>query len=268
MTPALPDDRARSTAPVADRSRPRAIAFDPAHALDRAPDRAVAPRPVSTGAAVPDDTKSRLLAAAECLLAERGFEGMSMRALAARAQTSVSAANYHFGSKLGLVSAVFVARIEPINAERLARLDALLATSPSEGPRLEDVIDSLVRPSFEAWRAAEALGRAATPHLLAALHADPAARFAELRRVLFDPLLSRYVDALASVLPTCDPETLRVRLQLGIGVLLHVIAGHVDDEIPRSRDGDEALLAQIVEFMAAGLRAGASPSSGPAEARR
>lgn len=215
----------------------------------------------------PETTKARLLAAAECLLAERGFEGMSIRALASRAGTSVSAAHYHFGSKLGLVSAVFVARLEPINAARLARLQGVVERAAPEVPRLEDVIESFARPSFDAWREADALGRAATPHLLAALHADPAARFTELRRSLFDPLVSRYVDVLARVLPGEDREDLRIRLQLAVGVLLHVIAGHLDTgsshpESPAT-DPHERLLQQVIAFMTAGLRSDpVEPSTG------
>jgi AcrR family transcriptional regulator len=259
----------------------RAGSHRPGRTVDRpsdpTPDPAARtnPDPAVVAAAAdptPETTKARLLAAAECLLAERGFEGMSIRALAARAGTSVSAANYHFGSKLGLVSAVFVARLEPINAARLSRLQAVVERAAPDAPRLADVIESFARPSFDAWREADALGRAATPHLLAALHADPADRFVELRRSLFEPLLSRYVDVLAWVLPRHDREELRVRLQLAVGVLLHVIGGHLETGSSRPEspitDTDERLLEQAIAFMTAGLCSDAVESSTGGEARR
>lgn len=205
-------------------------------------------------------TKARLLDAAEALLAERGFAGMSIRALAARAGASVSAAHYHFGSKRGLVTAVFVARIEPINAARLARLDALVERDAPDPPRLEDVVDSLVRPSFEAWRQSEALGRPATPHILAQLHADRAARLEDLKRRLFEPLMERYLDVLVRILPDQDGEALRVGLAFVIGMMLHVVGGHLDadagEAASRSAEENEALLARLVAFAVAGLRAG------------
>jgi AcrR family transcriptional regulator len=207
-----------------------------------------------------DATKARLLDAAEALLAERGFAGMSIRALAARAGASVSAAHYHFGSKRGLVTAVFVARLEPINAARLARLEALVERAAPHPPRLEDVVDSLVRPSIEAWRQSEALGRPTTPHILAQLHADRAARLDDLKRRLFEPLMERYLDVLARVLPDQDDEALRVGLAFVIGMMLHVVGGHLEadgpEAAPRSVEQDAALLTRLVAFAAAGLRAG------------
>jgi AcrR family transcriptional regulator len=189
---------------------------------------------------------------------------MSIRALAARAGTSVSAAHYHFGSKRALVTAVFVARIEPINAERIARLEAVLrAASPAE-PSLEDVIDTLIRPGLEAWRRGEALGRPATPHILALLHADRAAGLDDLKRRLFDPLMDRYLDVCARLLPDRDRETLRVGLAFVIGMMLHVVGGHLERESGGAPDPgrDETLLRRLVAFAVAGLRAGLPAAAG------
>ena len=71
------------------------------------------------------DTKERLLDAAERLLAEHGYEGTSLRAVTQAAGTSVSAANYHFGSKEELLRATLLRRVEPMNRRRLACLDDL-----------------------------------------------------------------------------------------------------------------------------------------------
>ena len=49
------------------------------------------------------ETRERLLDAAERIFAERGFEGASIRAVTQAAGASVSAANYHFGSKEALL---------------------------------------------------------------------------------------------------------------------------------------------------------------------
>ena len=66
----------------------------------------------------------RLIEVAERLFAERGVNGVSLREVGAEAgQRNTGAARYHFGSKAGLVDAVFRHRMEPINEQREAMLE-------------------------------------------------------------------------------------------------------------------------------------------------
>jgi AcrR family transcriptional regulator len=68
-------------------------------------------------------TRQRLIEVAERLFAERGIAGVSLREIGATAgQRNTAAARYHFGSKEGLVDAIFRYRMSPINARRLAML--------------------------------------------------------------------------------------------------------------------------------------------------
>ena len=73
----------------------------------------------------PAETRERILDAAETLFAERGFAATSLRAIAARAEVNLAATHYHFGSKKGLLAAVFHRRIAPINTLRLDGLQQL-----------------------------------------------------------------------------------------------------------------------------------------------
>jgi AcrR family transcriptional regulator len=210
-------------------------------------------------------TKERLLDAAERLFADRGFEGTSMRALAEMARTSVSAANYHFGSKLELVRAVLVRRLEPLNARWLRDLERLEAAAAPGAPALDDVVEAFLRPSFEAWRASEESELPSYRHITAQLHADPHETLAELKVELFGPLLDRYVEALQRVLPDQGPAEIRLGLQLVVGMLVHVVGGQIRirDADRGSDSDDEALLRRMVRFSAAGLRCEvpASPTS-------
>ena len=66
---------------------------------------------------------------AERMYAERGLNGVSLREIGAAAgQLNTGAARYHFGSKLGLINAVFELRMAPINAARERMLDEIEAT--------------------------------------------------------------------------------------------------------------------------------------------
>ena len=90
-------------------------------------DPAAGPRPGSG-----PDTRSRLLATAIELFARQGLDAVSLRAInTAAGARNASAAHYHFGSKLGLVEAIFEqvdAQIDPSVRVALddieARLDA------------------------------------------------------------------------------------------------------------------------------------------------
>ena len=58
-------------------------------------------------------------------------------------------ANYHFGSKQGLLEAVIARRAQDLNAERLARLDAVLAAGRGRKPSLEAIIDAFTHPLLD-----------------------------------------------------------------------------------------------------------------------
>ena len=79
----------------------------------------------------PQDTKLRILEAAERLFMERGFAATSLREITATARVNLAAVNYHFGSKEALIDAVLTRRLQPLNQLRLDELNALQAASRS-----------------------------------------------------------------------------------------------------------------------------------------
>ncbi len=203
-----------------------------------------------------DDTRQRLLDAAERLFAERGYDGTSMRALAEHAGTSVSAAHYHFGGKHALLREVLAARLSPINALRVARIEAVEAEAAPEPAGLEALLDAFLRPSVEAWAERDAEGDETYRHISAQLHAGPHALMAELKAELFGPLIGRFLDALERTLPDQSREALRLGTGFVVGTLLHVLGGHLEiHEQGRAGFDDEAVIRRMVAFCAAGLRA-------------
>lgn len=72
-----------------------------------------------------DQTKERILAAAEPLFARSGFDGVSMRDVGTAAEVPFALITYHFETKLGLYRAVFRRREEFITSMRLERLRAI-----------------------------------------------------------------------------------------------------------------------------------------------
>lgn len=96
----------------------------------------------------PTETRESLILAAERLFAERGYGAVSLREiLVAAGQRNKSAAHYHFGSKEGLLAAIFDYRTGPVDARRREMLAAL-----DQGGRAYDlrgVLEAFVYPIAE-----------------------------------------------------------------------------------------------------------------------
>jgi len=94
------------------------------------------------------DTRTSLIEWAERLFAERGINGVSLREIGAAAgQRNTGAARYHFGSKEGLLDAVFRYRMEPINERRMTLLDGL--DGEGRGHELRGLAEAILYPLSE-----------------------------------------------------------------------------------------------------------------------
>jgi AcrR family transcriptional regulator len=94
-------------------------------------------------------TPERLRAACEDLLkAASRAEEVTVRAIAKRAGTNISAVSYHFGSVEQLIFTVAEGVYLRLNAERLTLLQAALQRSRPAPAAIEDLIAALVGPSI------------------------------------------------------------------------------------------------------------------------
>jgi AcrR family transcriptional regulator len=91
------------------------------------------------------DARARMVDAAERIGATEGFGALTLRQVQlASGQRNKSAAQYHFGSREGLIEAVLTARMGPVNERR----KELLADLDDDAP-LRDVVAALVVPLAE-----------------------------------------------------------------------------------------------------------------------
>lgn len=229
--------------------------------------------PIEDGAALlaesASDTKSRLLRVAERLFAEHGFGGVSVRQLTAAARVNLAAVNYHFGSKAGLLAAIFEQRCRPMNEERLRRLDAC-SKRADDPTALEQIIAAFIAPALAS--SADRGGGATFTRLRATLSVE----HNELARALiaryFDETSERFVEALARALPRLSRAELFWRFHFLLGALYHTMINprriaHLSDRLCDADDVD-AVLAQMVPFIAAGFRAPGLGLARPPRARR
>jgi AcrR family transcriptional regulator len=93
--------------------------------------------------------RAAMIDAAEWLLAERGIDAVSLRDVqAAAGQRNKSAAQYHFGSRDGLIDAIIATRMAPIDLARRRRLDDLEGSGVN--PTTGDYVRALVEPLADA----------------------------------------------------------------------------------------------------------------------
>ena len=196
------------------------------------------------------DTKKKILDAAEELFADQGFASTSLRDITTEADVNLAAVNYHFGSKLDLLRAVFARRLGPVNAERLERLDAL------EDPDVEDVLRAFVAPLFKRLRE-PGDGWAKFMQLVGRTHSDTND---EIRACLIEQIrvvAARLIAALQTALPELPPGVFSSRVHFFVGAMAHTLAFCRHDDMPlaSSLPEPDAILDNLVDFSVAGLRA-------------
>ena len=222
-------------------------------ALSRARVARVAPGTGSRSAA----TRGRILDAAEKLFAERGYHGVSIRDVTGAAEVDVALVSYHFGSKQGLLEAVFLRRAADLNDERLALLDAVLAQSGRRAPRLEDIIDAFTRPLLDRSTRGSA-GWKSYFALIAEINNSPEFGGVLMTR-FFDPVVQRFIEAIRRALPGCDERDLYWAYHFLSGALTLTFAetGRIDKlsgGVCRSSDL-ASVHERLVPYCAAGFRA-------------
>jgi AcrR family transcriptional regulator len=214
--------------------------------------------------------RDRILDAAERLFAQRGFHGVSIRDITGAAGVDVALANYHFGSKQGLLQAVFMRRAESLNAERLERLDSVLdeARAAKKTPTLESIIDAFTHPLLDrsarggpGWKSYFAL--------VAEVNNSPEWGGVLMTRH-FDPVVHRFIDAIRLALPGRDDRDIYWAYHFLSGALTLTFAetGRIDKlsgGLCRSNDLD-SVHRRLVPFCAAGFGAVCKPA--PVKRRR
>ncbi|MGA2867260.1 MAG: TetR/AcrR family transcriptional regulator [Verrucomicrobiota bacterium] len=201
-------------------------------------------------------TRERILDAAERLFAKRGLERVSTREITKAAQANVGAINYYFGSKEGLVFAVFDRRLTPITEERLAALDEVEEAAGETAPKVEDVLSAFIGPAVEhaldpKW------GSTSFAKLMGRLVGEPGATVEKLKKAHFDRLAQRFDAALLRAVPTLSQESLGSGKTFIVGAL-HYLLLMIDQSLPCLLDQKpdcESLVRRLVCFAAAGLRA-------------
>lgn len=97
------------------------------------------------------DSRTKLIVVAEALFAREGIDGVSLRQVAAKAgQKNHHAVQYHFGSREGLVQAIFDYRMDQMERHRLDMLAKAEAENRLDDPRM--IADIIFKPQLAVIR--------------------------------------------------------------------------------------------------------------------
>jgi len=204
--------------------------------------------------------REQLVAIAECLFAERGIEAVSLREIGAAAgQRNNSAAQYHFGSREGLVDAIFETRMAPIDRRRQAMVAEL-----EESGRTTDVralSEAFVLPLASALGDQD--GHSWYARFLAQVVSDPDFELFSERRLPVTAGLRRVIALIDAALDL--PPVLRSqRLELAAGLVVHGLADReraLQASRSRSAPTPELLAADLVDAMVGVLTAPVSAAT-------
>ncbi|ARR54970.1 TetR family transcriptional regulator [Rhizorhabdus wittichii DC-6] len=193
-----------------------------------------------------------LILAAERLFADFGLESVSLRQVhEAAGHRNASAVHYHFGSRDGLVEAVFEHRMSLINRRRLAIMERLEGEHRLTEARA--LVGAWVHPFAEELRP-RAEGNYSLRFLERLLRDEPL--FIQ-RNALQEPGALwvtgwKVADALEALLAYLPPKIARMRLRL---LRLQIVSGLAAIEARGDREETEFHVEGLIDCLVGGLAA-------------
>ncbi len=174
----------------------------------------------------PEDTKSRILAAAAAEFAEHGYEAASIRSIARRAGVDPRLVHHYFDDKSALVAAVVAV---PLRPDRIVQ-------GALDGPR-DELGARLLRALLAAWGNPN-LRPAAAAAIRSAMGQGPVARM--LREFLRREIMLRLATRLG------DAEDAEVRAELAASQLVGlIVVRYIVGFEPVASLSDEEVVARV-----------------------
>ncbi len=209
------------------------------------------------------DARAAILNAAEELFAKHGLHGVSLRQVAAKAGVDGALLHYYFDTKRGVFDAVFLRRAEPLNAARIAALDAYEA-GHGHGVTVEGALRAFLDPVLGVAAAGDQ-GWLNYFALIAQVSNTPEWG-GETTSRFFDPVIRRLLQVIRRAMPGCRDADLFWSYHMLSGALMLTLSesGRLDilsGGLCRSDDMTEAQ-SHMIAFAAAGFRAACARRDG------
>jgi len=202
-----------------------------------------------------EDTRDRILTAAQKLFGEKGFDSTSVRDITTEAGCNIASVNYHFGGKDNLYLETFRSMLTFLRDHRLTILDELMVRTPA--PTLEEFLQSFAEGFIDPL-VDESRGRFFMALVSRELY-DARLPHDVFVTEFIRPILERSLIALERFGPPLDPADAHLCIMSLVGQLLHALKAH---HLFAQHDGSEVMptslatyIPHFVRFSAGGIRA-------------
>lgn len=197
-------------------------------------------------------TRQNIIQSAEKLFAQKGFRAMTLRDVTQDAGVNLASVNYHFGSKSALMHAVMRKHIEPVNRERLIRLDHLIAEYFPAPIPLDKIFDALFRPLFEH------AAQGNLPQLMSRVMTEPVDFMRNLHKEFFAELSQRFLVELKRCCPQLTEQERQYRFFLSVSTMIGTIIeqGRLENISSGKLHGQntDIILTQLTAYVVAGFQ--------------
>lgn len=198
-------------------------------------------------------TRERILEAAERLFAVKGYDGTSIRDVAAAAGVQIANISYHFGLKENLFETVIKRRAAYMCERRMNALERYRAEAGTKPIPIEKLIEGYVWPFIErSSRGGESW--TAYTQLIARLCNTP--RWGPTISRYYDDVSRAYVAELKRTLPDARPASIYNGLNFMVGTMLVACADTGRMERVSNRTFDSRDLERVFDDMLSFLRGG------------
>lgn len=213
------------------------------------------------------DTRERLLQVATRLFTEHGFAGTSIRMITREAGVPVALVNYHFGSKQGLMEAVFARALGNHGESRVSYLDKLEREAGDKPVPVRTLVEAFITSALRLTRRDDIPGTV-FKQLVARAFYEPGTDSQSFFPDEYSESIERYKTAFMRALPHLSEQDVLWRIYFFVGIVAYVIAGKDTMHITRlynlSAAGDAAaVLPRLVPFIVAGFEAPAGAGFEP-----
>lgn len=146
-----------------------------------------------------EQSREKILDAAETLFAQGGFNGVSLKDIARAADVDTSLLHYYFETKAGLFAAVLERRSEEVNRVR-SRSMLDYAARVGEQLTVRGVLQAYLQPTFELILSG---GQSLQNYLviIAQMNSTPAGQIAGMDVSPFDPVVQEFIRLLSRAQP-------------------------------------------------------------------